>query len=198
MKRNLVRALVYRFDVLLRRQARVHEFTDDEACILRIALRRWRRDLELPDGTRLRFGDRVCELHFWNEHIPPMPKGGPDVRWAVRFHRLAVNSMTTLATYLSENQDLADVVALHGEIALSGEGSPPSLADLARQLGFDVVNLTAGAGRWGRFAHFWENIYSWALMWAFNPATLRRKRFLRLQRYEFWISRAAFLRQFGT
>jgi len=73
----------------------------------------------------------------------------------------------------------------------------PVLATVAAQLGFDIVNLTAQAGRWRRFTHFWENIFSRALMWTFNPASLRGKRFLRLQRYRLWMSRRTLLQRYG-
>ena len=71
------------------------------------------------------------------------------------------------------------------------------LASAGAQLGFDVLNLNLQAGRCDRFRYFWENMYSWALMWTFNPGSLRGKRFLRLQRYEFWISRQALVQRYG-
>jgi hypothetical protein len=88
-------------------------------------------------------------------------------------------------------------VALVGRPALLEKDDSPVLGSLAARLGFEAVNLTAEAGRWGRFAHFWENIFSWALMWTFNPGSLRGKRFLRLQRYRLWMSRRTLLERYG-
>lgn len=189
--------MVRRFDVLLRRQFRVQEFTEDEACILRISLGVCKEDIELSDGTIVHAGDKICDLHFWNEHLPPMPPEGPDLRWGLSFYRLAVRSFRSLANYMVVEQGLEDIVALRGQMALPQGDDFLSLVSLCAQMGFDVVNLTLRAGHWGRFKHFWENIYSWALMWTFNPATLRRKRFLRLQRYQFWMSRQALLQRYG-
>jgi hypothetical protein len=193
---HVPRAMVRGLDRLLQRQGRVQEFTQDEECILRVALTDYKKDFELSDGTKVRAGDRICELHLWNEHIPPMPLEGPDLRWGVRFYRLAVKSLRSLAAYL-EAEERQDIVALGGQMAFLEKDDSPVLATLGAQLGFDIVNLTAQAGRWGRFTHFWENIFSWALMWTFNPGSLRGKRFLRLQRYRLWMSRRTLLQRYG-
>jgi hypothetical protein len=193
---DVLRAMVLGLDLLLQRQGRVQEFTQDEECILRIALTTYPKDFELSDGTKVRAGDKICELHLWNEHLPRMPVAGPDLRWAVRFHRLAVESLRSLAAYLAA-EGLQDILALGGQMAFLEKDDSPVLASLAARLGFDVVNLTARAGRWGRFAHFWENIYSWALMWTFNPGSLGGKRFLRLQRYRLWMSRRTLVERYG-
>jgi len=47
----------------------------------------------------------------------------------------------------------------------------------------------------GRFGEFWENLYARWLMWAFNAASLRHRRLLRLRRDEVWASADAFLKQ---
>jgi hypothetical protein len=192
----VLRAMVLALEGLLRRQGRVQEFTQDEECILRIAFTASKQDVELSDGTKVRAGDKICELHLWNEHIPPMPTGGPDLRWGVRFYRLAVKSLRSLAAYIAA-EERQDIVALGGQMAFLEKDGSPVLASVAAQLGFDVLNLTAQAGRWGRFTHFWENIFSWALMWTFNPGSLRGKRFLRLQRYRLWMSRRTLLQRYG-
>jgi len=192
----VLRAMVLGLEGLLRRQGGVREFTPDEECILRIAFTAYQKDFELSDGTRVRAGDRICELHLWNEHIPPMPLEGPDLRWGLRFYRLAVRSLRRLAAYIAVDE-LQDIVALGGQMAFLEKDGSPVLASVAAQLGFDIVNLTAQGGRWRRFTHFWENIFSWALMWAFNPASLRGKRFLRLQRYRLWMSRRTLLQRYG-
>jgi hypothetical protein len=194
---DIFRAMVHRFDVLLRRQKHVRDFTQDESCILRIALTVCKKDFQLSDGTNVRSGDRICELHFWNEHLPPIPPEGPDLRWGARFYRLAVRSLRSLAAHIAAEQGLGDVVALRGEMALPGGDDFLLLVNAGGQMGFDVLNLTLQTGRRGRFRHFWENVYSWALMWTFNPGTLRTKRFLRLQRYQFWMSRQTLFERYG-
>jgi hypothetical protein len=194
---DIPRAVVRRFDTLLRRQKLVQEFTQDEDCILRISLAVCKNDMELSDGTTIQSGERICELHFWNERLPSMPPEGPELKWGLRFYCLAVRSLRSMAAYIAAERSLEDVMAFRGEIALRGGGDPIPLASVGAQMGFDVLNLTLQAGRCDRFRYFWENIYSWALMWTFNPGSLRGKRFLRLQRYELWISRQALLQRYG-
>ncbi|MBC8450307.1 MAG: hypothetical protein H8D78_21445 [Chloroflexi bacterium] len=53
------------------------------------------------------------------------------------------------------------------------------------------------AGPLKRCTDFWENLYTWWLIWTFNPASLRRKRFWRLQRRQLWLSRATLLGRYG-
>ena len=125
-----------------------------------------------------------------------MPLEGPDLRWGLRFYRLAVKSLRSLAAYIAA-EERQDIVALGGQMAFLEKDDSAVLASVAVQLGFDIVNLTALGGRWRRFTHFWENIFSWALMWTFNPASLRGKRFLRLQRYRLWMSRRTLLQRYG-
>jgi hypothetical protein len=193
---RMLRAMVIGLDLLLQRQAHVQEFTQDEECILRIALTTCKQGFRFSDGTRVRAGDRICELHLWNEHIPPIPLEGPDLRWGVRFYRLAVKSLGSLTSYIV-TEGMEDVVALGGQMAFLEKEDPPVLANVVARLGFDIVNLTAQGGRWRRFTHFWENLYSWALMWTFNPGTLKGKRFMRLHRYRLWMSRRTLLERYG-
>jgi hypothetical protein len=49
----------------------------------------------------------------------------------------------------------------------------------------------------GRFGEFWENLFSWWLMWAYNDSSLLRRSFWRLQRTEMWMTREEFLRRFA-
>ena len=49
----------------------------------------------------------------------------------------------------------------------------------------------------GRFGEFWENFYSWALLWTYNPASLHHRRLLTMRRREFWISAEAFVARYG-
>ncbi len=52
--------------------------------------------------------------------------------------------------------------------------------------------------RGGGFGEFWENFYSWWVMWAYNPVSAKSHHMLDLQRTEFWISRERFLEKYGS
>jgi hypothetical protein len=188
------RAAVCGLDVLLRRLYHVWEFTQDESCILRIALGRSTRELVLSDGTRIEKDEAVGELHLWNEHIPPMDKEGPSLEWALRIYRLWQASFKELAAYLEDEPQFAGVRAFRGEAAFfekSLEGNA-----LFERLGFDLVRVDRRS-KLKRFGEFWENLYAWWLIWTFNPGSLRRKDFLRMERAQLWISRRALMERYG-
>ena len=49
----------------------------------------------------------------------------------------------------------------------------------------------------GRFGEFWENFYTWWVMWTYNPRSLDGRRLIRLERMEIWIQAENFLRRYG-
>ena len=93
----VIEAFVHQLDPMLRRAHRVQEFTQDPQCVLRVALGFSNRDLQLSDGTWIRRGDPIVELHLWNERIPRMPPEGPDLAWSLRFYRRLVASLRLVA-----------------------------------------------------------------------------------------------------
>jgi len=188
------RAAISHLDLLVRWIHGVYEFTQDENCILRIALGKSAEEITLSDGTRIGKGEVVGELHFWNEHIPPMDEKGPSLEWALKFHRLLMASLKELATYLEDEPRFENIQAFRGETAFSKEGLKERA--VFQRLGFDLVR-TDRTGKLKRFGEFWENIYAWGLIWAFNPGSLRRKDFFRLERAQLWISRQALLERYG-
>ncbi|MFB0535990.1 MAG: hypothetical protein ACETWR_13530 [Anaerolineae bacterium] len=190
-----LRGLVRLFDGLLRRACGVVEFCDDRQCLLRVQLACCPRPLRLSDGTEVRRGESALMLHLWNEHIPPMGPAGPDLLWAAGVRWRLIRSLRHVAALVATDPQLAKVQAVGGVTVLfppDDEGSP---ARLMRRLGFDV--MPRPLGRLGRFGEFWENLYAWALMWAFNAPSLRRKQLLRLQRTEVWMSRRRLLERYG-
>jgi len=162
--------------------------------MLRIALARSPGEITLSDGTRIGKYEMVGELHLWNEHLPQMNEEGPSLEWALRIYRLWRASLKKLATYLEDEPQFETVRAFRGETAfVKGdlEGSA-----LFERLGLDLVR-TDRVGKLKRFGEFWENFYTWGLIWTFNPGSLRRKGFFRLERAQLWISRQALLERYG-
>jgi ceramide glucosyltransferase len=84
---DLVGRTVRSLDGLLRRWYHIYEFSNREACLLRLAIRTSDADVMLSDGTCIQRGDPLGELHFWNEHVPSIPKAGPDLAWGLTFQR---------------------------------------------------------------------------------------------------------------
>jgi hypothetical protein len=180
--------LVRGIDLLLRRAYGVCEFSQEEGCILRLALRRARADLTFSDGTAVRRGDLVGEFHLWNERLPRMGPDGADLAWARSFLERLVHSMSLLAAYVESDSRFDSVQAFRGEMAFA-LAHIETIERLAHGIGLDFMRPSGAASPWGRFAEFWESFYSCMLMWAFNPPSLRGKGLLQLRRYQVWISR---------
>ena len=185
-----MRRLIRGFDAQVRRAVGVFEFTQDPECILRLRRTALQRRLILPDASFPK-GTPVLEFHLWNERVPPLPPGGADLAWARHVSRSLVRSFRMVRTYLMTKLAGADVRAIGGTTVL-GPASGAS-ADVLAHLGFlprPSHNLL------GRFGEGWENAYTWSLMWAYNPASLRGKRLLQLHRTEYWMSVSTFLERF--
>lgn len=195
---RLGRRGVRSIDAILVRIYGVRTFTDDPECILRINSEPQvlEHPLTLPDGTYLATGTTVIEIHFWNEHLPVIEGAGADLLWGRRFGRRLSHSLTLLLRYAVSDPSLAGFAAVHGVLGFIQEGEVDFFRRLAARFGF-LLELQSSAGlRFWRGA-FWAGLYSWWLMWTFNPGTLRSKRFRDVALSDLWITRDAMLRLYG-
>jgi hypothetical protein len=190
-----MRAAIKRFDVLMRRRLGVFEFTEDEGCIFRVQLKAAPCDIRCSDGTFVGEGEPVLGLHLWNEHVPPMGAEGADLAWATRMARRGIHSLRALAAWVEDHPELADRRVLGGATVLIEPGTADGTAHLFRRLGFEVFPFRNALGRFGEF---WENFYTWALMWAYNHQSLRTKRLLQLQRTLIWMRVDTLLARYGS
>lgn len=187
-----VRLLIRYFDAWLSRQYGIYVFQEGEGVLLRLQETRLSHEVSLPDGFVAR-GSRALMLHLWNERMPLLPPLGPDLSYAVRLRRDLVFSLRELARYWARTPRLRDVVVVGGVTAHfvpKGEGSKM----LLEHLGFTVLPYHRPAGAFGEF---WENFYTWWLMWAFNPVSVRHRPIWAFQRLEFWMTSKAFLERYG-
>ncbi|MCS7283537.1 MAG: hypothetical protein RMK65_09575 [Anaerolineae bacterium] len=187
-----MRPLVRAFDRFLRRATGVFEFCDHPQCVLRLQWARAPHDLVLSDGAYVRKGARVLILHLWNEHLPQPGPEGPNMVWAIQVQRMLVFSLKEAARWLAAQTD-GDQVRAVGGITVLAFSEDGHVSPLIRRLGFDVFPYRRALGRFGEF---WENFYTWAIMWAFAPFSLRNRSLLRLRRAEIWMSREVFLRRY--
>jgi len=186
--RNVVRY----FDRFLRWALGVFEFCDDPDGLLRVRLTSAAHAVAWPDGD-VPAGAPILELHLWNEHIPLLPSDGPDLAWAVQAQRMLMASFRALAQQMRRDHRFDSVQAVGGTTVLAFTGDDSERVRLFERLGF---TLCPHHNPLGSFGEFWENLYTWAIMWAFNEATLRRRR-LRLRRSEVWMTTDEFLRRYG-
>lgn len=182
-------------DSLLRKSAGVVEFSDDAGCILRMAWGRSGQERTLSDGTGIRPGDLLCDIHLWNERVPAMGPDGPDLHWGLAMQRGWLRSLRLLAEFIEHSAESAQVVAIHGEGAVMRGMELEQVQRILARLGFDTAPKHART-RGERFGRWWQNLYSTWMIWTFNPASLRGKRMTELTHCEFWMSREALMARY--
>lgn len=184
-------ALIRSIDALLRSCCGIREFSDDPACVLRIAFNIAREPATLMDGTVVNVGDPIGCLHFWNEHLPPYSEAGPELRWAAEMRRRMTRSLAALAAHVEESPDWQDVNAFRAHAAFSSRVGILQLYRVTRRMGFEWV-----PGDPSTIRSLAGSIIGYALTRANNPAALTRQAFFR-QTHEIWISRAMLMGLYG-
>ena len=108
---------------------------------------------------------------------------------------MIVSTFRALAREMHHDPRMEGIEALGGATVLFEAGDGSSGEKLFTRLGFTVF---PHQNPLGRFGEFWENFYTWALMWAYNAVSLRQRRLLALRRTESWITSGEFLRRYDT
>jgi hypothetical protein len=186
-----LRSLIRLVDSVLRQRMGVFEFCTDPECILRLEFSTAPHKLLLSTGEVPK-GAPTLVPHLWNERVPKMGSGGADLAWAVSMSRLYRASLHKAADWLVAEPDVPAVRALGGATALLllGEGSLRSL----QRIGYEVFPYHNSLGRFGEF---WQNLYTWLLMWTFNPVSVRGKSPFGMHRAEGWMPIEVFLSRYG-
>src|SRR2546422_1039316 len=117
-KRPLWAELIFVLDRWLQRWQGVFEYTHKPNCIFRVALGKLNSQIVLSDGTLGFPGDRVIDLHFWNEHIPATPIQGHSLGWGRRFNRNLTESLHELAGFLMNEPELRDINIIRANMNL--------------------------------------------------------------------------------
>ena len=185
------------FDVRQRRRQAVFEYTSSPACIFRLDITRAPRDLALRDGTRIRAGDRVARLHFWNEQIPPLPDDGATIAWARRMQRAIGLSLHELARYLAERPDLADIAVISGLVPSATKSQSGQLARIMAYYGFETIPEPHPLPLGERLHRLGENILISFIVLAHNAGALRADTLMRV-RVPIYLSRAALESEFAA
>ncbi len=192
---RVLRGAIKGLDDHLSRTQDVRTFSDDPACILRYALTTARFGFSLSDGTEVRTGDAVADIHCWNDRVPTMPKGGPDLVWARNTSAGLRRSLQLLARAMTVAPELRDVRACRARVNFVGAGgSNESVSRIIHRLGFEDVDERPFLRT--RMHDAFENILIGMLVWAHNPEALRASKLIR-ERRPVWSSRTRLLRLHG-
>ncbi len=187
---------IFALDKWLQRRQGVIEYSAHPQCLFRMDVRRARRQLRLRDGTLLRPGQRVVHLHFWNEHIPPVPEIGTTIRWARQMqHGIAV-SLRELAKYLASRPELADIAVIWADAPCGTPSQAHQLAHIMAHYGFETILEDAPMRLAERLHRFGDNILISLMVLAQNSVTLRADT-LRRVRVPIYLSRRGLAERFG-
>ncbi len=182
-----------KLDDIIRKSIRVFEFNQEADCLLRLQVSRAPHPLRLPEGI-IQAGEAVLLIHLWNERLPPISPEGPDLAWGKRMFHLFSHSLRLTAGYLQDTPSLGTIRAVGGMTMLLTAGPHGTGSRFMQEMGFTIFPYSSPLGHFGEF---WENFYSWLIIWTYNPGRLPDRSLLGLQRSEMWIGRAAFLKRYG-
>jgi YkoP domain len=194
--RHWLERLVFGLDSVLRRWQSIIEYSRDPNCILRIKLERLDSDIVVADGTFGRAGDRIVDLHLWNERIPRIPKQGASIAWAGQMHLCFRHSLRELARYLAARSDLDDVSVVRCNMALGGRERNAQMVRLIGRYGFEPGRASAAPTVADHVRHFGENILISLMVLARNAGALRRDT-LRRGRTQVFLSRRVLEQRYG-
>ncbi len=189
-----MRAGVKFIDSLIRKADNVFEFCEDPSCILRLQLMPSPHAMTMGE-MQIRKGETLLVLHVWNERVPKIPSGGADLEWALGLRRELIHSLQAVAAEIQGDSRYDLVRAIYGASILFSSASHTGGMRLMKSLGFTIQPYHNPLGKFGVF---WENLFSWWLMWAFNDVSMESREFRLLERTEIWITKQDFIRRYGA
>ena len=139
-------------------------------------------------------GSHVLELHFWNDHIPPILENDSALAKAKLVLRLARESLAELALRLKTDPRMAGVRAVGGPMALYFGGDNYPAEKIFARLGFHVVPFQGSLGFWRRLG---QKMHNWMLIWTYNPNALKNRNLFQLRWADCWLATDEFIRLFA-
>ena len=184
------------FDTWLRRRNGVYEYSAHPHCAFRMQIVCIRHDILLADGTHLHPGERVIDLHIWNEQFPCFATGAATLSWGRQISRRVDTSLRELAMYLAAAPDLADIRAIRADTRLAGASTTAQLLRICRRYGFERGPDLGPPSMPERLRRFGENIFIALLVLARNAGAFRPEGLWR-DRIQMFLSRADLERRYG-
>jgi hypothetical protein len=189
-------AMVAALDDRLRLRHGVIEYTNSSECLFRIQLVTSDESYVLSDGTCIRRGDRVANLHVWNEQFPCFAGKGPTFAWARRVNQAFELSLRELAGFLDGRRELDDVVAICANMSLEPAERSAQLVRFVGRFGFEPIAEASSRSFRQQMHWFGENILISMIVIARNAAALRADT-LRRDRTLVFLSRRELRQRYG-
>jgi hypothetical protein len=154
-------------------------------------------DLRLDDGTCLRPGDRIVDLHIWNQQVPAMSGKGATLAWARRMHDGFKRSLNELASHLAARSDVDDIVVVRAVAALGADDRADKISRMLSRFGFEIIMQRETPSVTQKIRRFGENILISLMVLAYNPIALRPDTLMR-GRVHGYLSRRTLDRRYGA
>jgi hypothetical protein len=188
--------MVAALDDRLRLRHGVIEYTNSSECLFRIQLASSADDYVLSDGTCVHSGERIANLHVWNEQFPCFAEKGPTLAWARRVNQAFELSLRELARFLDGRHDLDDVAAICAKMSLGPVERSAQLVRFVSRFGFERIAAANSCSFRQQMHWFGENILISMMVLARNAAALRADT-LRRDRTLVFLSRRELRRRYG-
>jgi hypothetical protein len=188
--------MVAALDDRLRLRHGVIEYTNSPECLFRIQLASSADDYVLSDGTCVHSGERIANLHVWNEQFPCFAEKGPTLAWARRVNQAFELSLRELARFLDGRHDLDDVAAICAKMSLGPVERSAQLVRFVSRFGFERIAAANSRSFRQQMHWFGENILISMMILARNAAALRADT-LRRDRTLVFLSRRELRRRYG-
>ena len=190
-------AIIERIDTRLRAREGVYEYSASPECIFRIQVADSREAIKLSDGTWVKPGDQIINLHLWNEQLPIVPKYGATLAWARRMNRALELSLRELALYLAARPNLISVAALRANLTFGSAEQTQQITRIAARYGFEGAGPAEPRTMAERLHRCGENVLISLMVIARNTAAFRLKS-LRRNRTPVYMSRQRLESRFGN
>jgi hypothetical protein len=186
--------ILFRFiDRLIRQRLHVFEIADNPECLFRLQFGSAPHDIHLKNGV-IRAGEPILFLHLYNDHILPAWTQATDVTWAIKAARYLKRSFQQIAQFVLEDPRAREARALGGSPGFLSSADRPAGVQFMSRLGFEIFPYHSPLGRFGLF---WENLYSWILIWTYHHESMRTRHVQNIERFELWMSRERLLELYG-
>jgi hypothetical protein len=116
------------------------------------------------------------------------------VAWGARAARLAIRSLQAVAAWVRVHPEVSERRVLGGTTVLLDLQAIDGPSNLIRRLGFEIFPYQSPLGQFGEF---WENAYTWSLMWAYNRASVRQRPLTSLRRTIIWMPVDELITRYG-
>lgn len=182
--------VIFGIDDVLRARHHVFEFSQESRTIFRMQVRACEHDVTMSDATRAFVGDRMIDLHLWNEHLPLLKDGS--LRFARRMNECLHVSLGELATYVAASSELDDIEVIRANMGFGTLAQTRQLLRISSRYGFEPIGDPRRPTRLQLFHRFGENVLISLMVLARNDIALRRDSLAR-SRVQVFLSRRALL-----